>query len=226
MAKKKKLERIEMVVYGVVSYPDIVNPKPFKSKIYYRTDVLLESDDPQIVALKKKINKVRVLNWGEDKDEWPEKARKRFIQDGNTREDQKTYHDKMFITCSSQNPIPVIDPKGKTFNPAMLKGGMFAKVAICISPWNNDGEEGMSIYLQGIMVDTSKQKLAGFGGGKSAKRLFGLEDDGPDTDDDDSEENTDDEDDMPAKKKKAGKKTSFMDEDQRDDEDDAADDED
>lgn len=215
MAKKKKFHRIEMVLYGVLSYPDVHNPKPFKGKTYYRTDVLFDKDDPQLAVLKKKINRVRVETWGDDKSEWPEKAVKRFIQDGDEREDQTTYHEKFYVTASSQNPIPVIDPKGKTFSTAMVKGGMFAKVAICISPWENEGEEGMNIYLQGIMVDTTKEKLAGFGGGKSAKQLFGLESEDEDSDSDDSDE--DDEEDMPRGKKKPAKKSRYDDEDESDD---------
>jgi hypothetical protein len=222
MAKKKKFHRIEMVLYGVLSYPDLHQPKPFKGKTYYRTDVLLDSDDPQIAALKKKINTVRVKTWGDDKTEWPEGAKKRFIQDGNEREDQKTYEDKMYVSVSTQQPVPVIDPKGKAFSPALVKGGMFAKVAVCVSPWDNEGEEGMSIYLQGVMIDTSKEKLAGFGGGKSAKQLFGLESDDEDSDEDDESDDGDDEDeeDMPrGKKKKPAKKKRPVDEDEDEDED-------
>lgn len=205
MAKKRKFERVEMVLHGVLSYPDLHNPKPFKGKIYRRTDVLFEQDDPQLAVLKKKLNQLRIKTWGEDKSEWPEGARKRFIQDGNEREDQPTYEGKFFITASTQSEVPVIDTKGKTFSPAMVKGGMFAKVAVCLSPWENEGDEGMSIYLQGVMVDLTKEKLPGFGGGKSVKQLFGLEDDdsdGDDSDDDDtSDDAEDDEEDMPRGKK-------------------------
>lgn len=218
MAKKKKFHRVEMVLYGVLSYPDLANPKPYKGKIYYRTDLLFDQDDPQLAVLKKKIHSVRVKTWGDDKTEWPEGARKRFIQDGNEREDQPTYADKSFVSVSTQQAVSVIDPKGKAFNAAMVKGGMFAKVAVCISPWDNEGEEGMSIYLQGVMVDTSKEKLPGFGGGKSAKQLFGLEDADEESDDED-EENEEEEDDKPrGKKKKPAKKV--QDEDDEDDSDD------
>jgi len=205
MAKKRKFERVEMVLYGVLSYPDLHQPKPYKGKIYYKTHVLFDQDDPQLAILKKKIKTVRVKNWGEDKDQWPEGAQKAFILDGNEREEEKAYKDKFYINVSSQQQVPVIDYKGKNFSPAMVKGGMFAKVAVCISPWDNEGEEGMSIYLQGVMIDTSKEKLPGFGGGKTAKQLFGLDKL------DDSMEDDDDED-APRGKKKS--KKSFMDDEE------------
>jgi hypothetical protein len=225
MAKKKKFHRIEMVLYGVLSYPDLHQPKPFKGKTYYRTDILLDNDDPQLAVLKKKIHAVRVKTWGDDKTEWPDGARKRFIQDGNEREDQKTYEDKMYVSVSTQQPVPVIDPKGKAFSPALVKGGMFAKVAVCVSPWDNEGEEGMSIYLQGVMIDTTKEKLAGFGGGKSAKQLFGLEEsDDEDDSDDDSEDQDDEDEDLPrSKKKKKPAKSRDFDEDDDSDEDESDD---
>lgn len=230
MAKKKKFHRIEMVLYGVLSYPDLANPKPFKGKIYYRTDVLFDQDDPQLAILKKKIHTVRVKTWGDDKSEWPEGAKKSFIQDGNEREDQPTYQDKSYISVSTQQAVSVIDPKGKAFSSALVKGGMFAKVAVCISPWDNDGTEGMSIYLQAVMVDTTKEKLSGFGGGKSAKQLFGLGSEESDSDDDSEGEDHEDEDEdlSPSQKKKASKKSKFEDEDESDDEsdDDESDDDD
>lgn len=219
---KKKFERLEMVLYGVLSYPDLSNPKPFKGKVYYRTDILFDQDDPQLAILKKKINKVRVLNWGADKDEWPEKARKRFIQDGNEREDQPTYQDKMYVTVATQTPVDVIDTKGRAFSAAMVRGGMFAKVALSISPWENDGDEGMSLYLQGVMVDTAKAPLPGFGGKKSAKALFGIKDSEEDTDDEDDGEEVDedeDEDDKPRGKKSSTKKKASRHDDEEEDED-------
>jgi hypothetical protein len=217
MAKKKKFHRIEMRLRGVLSYPDLHNPKPYKGKIYYRTDILFDQDDPQLAVLKKKIHAVRVKTWGEDKTEWPDGAKKRFIQDGNEREDQSTYEDKFYVSVSTQSPVPVIDPKGKAFSPALVKGGMFADVAVCLSPWDNEGEEGMSIYLQGVMIDTSKERLSGFGGGKSARQLFGLEDSDDEDSDEDESEDEDDEEDLPRRnKKKKAKKQSFVDDDDRD----------
>lgn len=221
MAKKKKFHRVEMVVHGVLSYPDLANPKPYKGKIYYRTDVLFDQDDPQLAVLKKKINSVRVKTWGDDKEEWPDGARKRFIQDGNEREDQPTYADKSFITVSTQQGVSVVDPKGKPFSPQMVKGGMSAKVAINISPWDNDGEEGMSIYLQAVMVDPSKERLPGFGGGKSAKKLFGIDEEESDESEDadaDDESDDDEEEDQPRSKKK--KAVEEEDEDNSDDDED------
>jgi len=225
VAKKKKYHKQELVLYGVLSYPDLANPKPFKGKVYYKTDVLFDQDDPQIAVLKKKLHAVRVKNWGEDKTEWPEKAKKRFIQDGNEREDQPTYQDKVFISVSTQSTVHVIDTKGKAFAAAMVKGGMFAKVAVAISPWENEGEEGLSIYLQAVMVDTSKEKLPGFGGGKSAHELFGLEESDDDEDSDDAEDE-DDEDDVPRGKKKKKPAAEEDDEDADDSDEDSDDDED
>lgn len=214
----KKIERIEMVLYGVLSYPEIHNPKPYKGKVYYRTDILFDKEDAQLAVLKKKINKVRVAMWGDDKEEWPKKATKIFIGDGNERGDLPTYHDKDYISVSTQTPIQAIDPKGKNFSNQMVKGGMFAKVAVQISPWKDpDGEEGLSVYLQGIMVDTSKEKLSGFGGGKSARQLFGLDSEGEvdDVQEDDSdagEVNEDEKEDLPRSSHKNKKAVSAMEE--------------
>ena len=226
MAKKKKVHRIEMIVHGVLSYPDLHNPKPFKGKIYYRTDVLLDNDDPQIAALKKKLHKLRVDAFGDDKTEWPDKAKKKFIQDGNEREDQPAYKDKAYITASTQTPVPVVTPNGKPFSAQMVKGGMTAKVAVCLSNWTDpDGEEGVSIYLQGVMIDPSVDRLPGFGGGKSAKQLFNIkdEDEGEDEDsEEDASDEEDDEEDQPRSKKKKPapkKKRPPVDEEEDDDSD-------
>lgn len=208
MAKKgKKKPSLEMTLFGVIlSFPDLDNPKPFKGKVYFKTDCLLDSDHPQLKALKNSILKVRQQAWGEDKTEWPVKGKKVLLQDGSTRPDQKPYQGKFFITASTQNRVPVVDPKGREFNAATVKGGMTANVAIAISAWEFDGDEGISIYLQGVQVDTKKERLPGFGGGKSVKQMFNIKDDEDDengvTDEDGGEE-----DDTPrgAKGKKASK---------------------
>lgn len=194
MAKKKtKKAFVEMTLWDVIlSYPDLHDPKPFKGKIYYRTDVLLDEDHPQLDELRKAITKVKKDTWGPDKSEWP-KSEKPLIGDGNKREDQKGYKDRRFITPSTQTPVPVVDLRGKPFNPQMVKGGMFANVAIRISSWEFDGDEGVSIYLQGVQVDTKKPGL-NFGGGKSVKQMFNI-----DADEDEGEE----EDTPPKKGKKA-----------------------
>jgi len=156
--KSKKKPSVEMTLWDVIlSYPDLHDPKPFKGKIYYRTDCLMDEDHPQLADLRAAIKSVKVKAFGTDKSEWPEM--KNFIQDGNAREDQKGYADKKYITVSTQTPVPVIDLKDKPFNPQSVKGGMFANVAIRISAWEYDGDEGVSIYLQGVQIDTSKASL-------------------------------------------------------------------
>lgn len=206
MVKSKKSERTEIVLYGVASYPNLAKENRYGQ---YTLDLLLDKTDPQIGVLKKKINTVRVNTWGEDKEEWPEKATGSYISDGDERQDQLTYHGKMYITATSKQPVQCIDPTGKSFNPLMVKGGMFVKISIAITPWKNEKfGEGLSLYLQAVLVDTSKEKLSGFGGGgKSAKQLFGI-DDSDDTDDTDN--NEDNEEKSPPQTNK--KKRSFMDE--------------
>lgn len=202
MAKKAKKASVEMTLWGVVaSYPDLHDPKPFKGKVYFKLDCLMDMDHPQLKKLKAAINQVRTEQWGEDKAEWPKGATRVFIQDGNEREDQKAYQDKYYISAKTQQPVPVVDPKGKPFNPQMLKGGMTVNVAIAISAWEFDGDEGVAIYLQGVQVDTSVPKLDGFGGGKSVEQMFGKSK----AKDDESEELEEEEDDQPRSKKKAKK---------------------
>ena len=41
--------------------------------------------------------------------------------------------------------MPVVDPKGKTFNAQMVKGGMTANVAVRITAWEFDDDTGVSI---------------------------------------------------------------------------------
>lgn len=205
---KKRKAAVELTLWDVIlSYPDLHDPKPYKGKIYYRTDVLMDEDHPQLSQLRKAIAKVKTDTWGEDKTEWP-KAKNPLIGDGNAREDQKGYKDRRYITPSTQTPVPVIDLKGKTFNAQLVKGGMFANVAVRVSAWEFDGDEGVSIYLQGVQIDTSKAGL-NFGGGKSVKQMFKL-------DNDDEAEEIEEEDDKPRKaKKKTGKFDSSNDADDK-----------
>lgn len=221
MAKKKsKKPAVEMTLWGVVlSYPDLDKPKPYKGKTYYKTDCLLDEDHAQLKELRTAIGKVKRMAWGEDKSEWPSDL-KVLLQNGDSREDQKVYHGKFFISPSTQQPVPVVDPKGKEFNPASVRGGMTANVAIRISKWENEGDEGISIYLQGVQIDTKRDRLAGFGGGKSVKQMFGLdesssddENDESDEDDTDPDSEKDDEDDTPRGKKESSKK-NFDDEEE------------
>lgn len=224
-AKKKKLA-VEMTLWGVIlSYPDLHDPKPYKGKIYYKTDVLFEKGHPQLAELREAIKQVKESAWGDDESEWPEEE-KPLIKNGNEREDQVGYAGKRYISPSTQTPVPVVDPKGKAFNPQMVKGGMFANVAVRISSWEFDGDEGISIYLQGVQIDTSKPSL-NFGGGKSVKQMFSKKDsddeDADDEDTDQADDDSDDEDEAPRKraKKKASRPVDEdADEDDQDDEDD------
>lgn len=198
MAKKKpKKKAIEMTLWGVVlSYPDLHNPKPYKGKIYFKTDCLLDLDHAQLGELRNAIKEVRTEAFGDDKSEWPKGAAKVFLQNGDEREDQKGYKGKKFITASTQNPVPVVDMKGKAFNAQAVKGGMTANVAIRISAWEFEGDEGMSIYLQGVQIDTSIPSL-NFGGGKTVDQMFAKKgkraDDDEDDDSEESEEETEEE---------------------------------
>lgn len=223
-----KSPNVEMALYGILSYPKLHNPKPYKGKIYYSTDILFDQDDAQLSVLKKKINAVRVKTWGKDKTEWPEKAKKRFIQDGNEREDQPTYADRSYIAVSTQQPVSVITPSGKSFNAQLVRGGMKARVVVSIVPWDNEGDEGLSVYLQGIIIDPTEERLPGFGGGKSAKQLLqiaGIDDE--DADDDEGEDAEDEDEDLPRSKKGKNKKAvAEDDEEESEDDEEDSDDED
>lgn len=205
VSKKPKKPSVEMTLWGVIlSFPDLHNPKPYKGKTYYKTDMLFDEDHPQLGELRKAIKKVRTTAFGDDKDEWPEGAQKIFVQNGDTREDQAAYKDKLFVSVATQTPVPIVDLKGKAFNPQSVKGGMTANVAVNITTWDNEGDQGMSIYLQGVQIDTTIPSL-NFGGGKSVKAMFNKGDD----EDNNEEEQDNDEDDQPRSKKKKGKKTSM-----------------
>ncbi len=230
MAKKKvKKPSVELTLWDVcLSYPDLYEPKPYKGKIYYRTDVLMDSDHPQLGALREAIKSIKTEMWGKDKDEWPEATQnagnKPLVFNGDNREDQAGYKGKKFCTPSTQTPVPVVDLKGKAFNAQLVKGGMFANVAVRVSGWGFDGDEGVSIYLQGVQIDSSKASL-NFGGGKSVEQMFSKkkgkasdsddEDEGEE-DQDESEDQEDDEDDQPRSKKKKPARDADEDEDEDD----------
>lgn len=227
--KGKKKAAVDKTLWDVIlSYPDLYDPKPFKGNIRYRTDVLMDKDHPQLGELRAAIKKVKTEAWGPDKSEWPEPTsnagNRPLLFDGNEREDQKGYKDRMYITPSTQTPVPVIGPNGKEFNPQMVKGGMFGNVAIRISAWDRDGDEGVSIYLQGVQIDTKKPSL-NFGGGKSVKQMFSQdEEDESDSNDENSED--EDEDDQPRSKKKKTKPSSDDEDEDSSESDDSDDSED
>ena len=225
--KKSKKKAVEMTLWGVVlSYPDLHDPKPYKGKVYYKTDCLLDLDHAQLGELRAAIKEVREESWGDDKTEWPEGASKVFIKNGDEREDQKGYAGKKYIQASTQTPVPVVDMKGKGFNAQAVKGGMTANVAIRISAWEFDGDEGMSIYLQGVQIDTSVPSL-NFGGGKTVSQMFskgGKADDAEDTEED--EEAEEDEEDEPRGKKSSKSKKDEDEDSDSDDEDSDEDEED
>lgn len=225
---KKKKAAVDMTLWDVIlSYPDLHDPKPYKGKVYFRTDVLLEKDHPQLKDLRLAIKSVKTDSWGDDETEWPE-ASKPLIQNGDDREDQTGYAGKKYVTPSTQTPVPVVDLKGKAFNAQMVKGGMFANVAVRISAWEFDGDEGVSIYLQGVQIDTSKASL-NFGGGKSVKQMFnrdGDDEEGDEQDGDDSSGDDDEDDDTPrGKKRKPTSRKSNSDDDEDDTDADDSDDE-
>lgn len=209
--KKNKKAAVELTLWDVcLSYPDLHDPKPYKGKIYYKTDILMDEDHSQLDDLKAAIRSVRVDSWGEDKAEWPEGAAKAFILDGDEREDSAGYSGKFYLTASTQTPVPVVDLKNKDFNPQTVRGGMFANVAIRVSAWEYDGDEGMSIYLQAVQIDTSKPSL-NFGGGKSVKQMFsrdGIKEDNT------RDESGDDDDDQPRKSNKKAAKNFDDDDDE------------
>lgn len=191
----KKKNGIEMTLWDVIlSYPDLHDPKPFKGNTYYSTDILFEEGHPDLKKLQKALKEVCTEAFGsDDRSEWPENAPS--IKDGNDREDSKGYADRKYIKVSTKTdlgPIPVVGPTGKPFNPQMVKGGMFANVAIKISEWEFDGDNGVSIYLQGVQIDTDKPGL-NFGGGRSVKQMFSKDDAADESD----------EDEKPKSKKKA-----------------------
>jgi hypothetical protein len=231
MAKKGKQKPfVDFVVEGVLSYPAIDKPRiDDKGKERYQTDILFDKDDAQLSVLRKKVNSVRVKAWGADKTEWPKKGKRQIIRDGDEREDQPVYKDKFYISVGSGQPVSVINQKGKTVAAAMVKGGMTAKVAIAITTFDNKFGEGISVYLQSIMLDPNQERLPGFGGGKSAKQHFKDHLDEESDEDEEEEDDSDDEDedeDLPRSKKKGKKKPARDEDDEDEEEEDDSDDED
>ncbi len=227
MAKKKKTSKVQFTLWDVLlSFPNLHKPKPYKGNVYYKTDVLLDPDHSQLDDLRAAILGVKTSTWGDDKAEWPEGATNVGIKSGKEREDQAAYKGKKYITLSKNAEYgtpSVIDLKGKEFNPAAVKGGMYANVTFTIAPWKPDestGEsEGLSLFLDGVQIDTSKQAL-NFGGGGSIQDRFKRK--GKDKD---SEDDQDDEDEEPKKKRVVdededdeprGKKKRAVDEDDED----------
>jgi hypothetical protein len=213
--KKKKAVRVELTLYGVcLSYPDLHQPKPYKGNIYYKTDCLFDPDYGQLKELRSAITKVRTEAFGTDKEEWPKGAKKKFVREGAERANQEAYQGKMYISASTKQRVPVVDLKGKEFSAASVKGGMWANVALCISTWRDpDGEEGMSIYLQGVQIDTSREGL-NFGGGRSVKDMFKSSDpESEEVDDDDVTEvaakGTEDDDEDAPRAAKSNKERNF-----------------
>jgi hypothetical protein len=198
---KPKNPSVALTLWDVIlSYPDLHEPKPYMGKIRYRTDVLLDSDHADLSALKKAVSKVRVTSFGDDKTEWPKGAKKKLIHDGNEREDQKTYKDRFYITAGSNNPVPIVDLKGKTVPAQQIRGGMMANVAVTVGKYNFEGKEGVTIYLNGIQLDPAKKVLPGFGGGPSVEKMFGKR----------AEDQDDDAQDFPRGKKKPLKKKKTL----------------
>lgn len=216
----KKSKSIEITLWDVVlSYPDLHDPKPFKGKVYYRTDVLIEPKSRNLKKVNEAIETVMIASFGKDKSEWPEM--KKLIQNGDEREDSKGYAGKRFITAQTQTPVPVVDLDGNPFKAQMVKGGMFANVAILIKHWEFDGDEGVTIYLQGVQIDTDKPSL-NFGGGKSVKQMFNRDSDEGESEDEDSDDSDEDEDmkdedeeDAPPPRKTKKKPSRDFDEDYR-----------
>lgn len=222
MAKEKNPKSAELVVKALISFPNLTKPDKFGR---FRVDCLFTLDDKQPGIIRKAIKKVGAAAFGEDREEWPKKARKKFVREGNEREDQPTYKDKLYISANSNNPPACIDLAGKNINPALVRAGMEAKVSINVTAWENEKfGEGISIYLQGIMLDPTQQPQPGFGGAKNGKQLFKdhLEaEDSESDEDDEGEDNEDEEEDQPPKKKK---KKRPVDEDEDEEEDEESDD--
>lgn len=213
--KKAKEKRVEITLWDkVLSFPDLHDPKPYNGKVTYKTDILFDEDDEQLEELQELITELHTTAWGDDESEWPDEKIIR-IKDGSEREDQKAYKGKMFITAKSDFPVTIKDFKGRDFNAQLVRGGMFANVALDLACWDNDFGEGSSAYLAGIQIDTTKKALA-FGGGKPFEERFKKKgklanDDADEVTDDEPEE---DEDDQPKKKKSGFKKKIKNDEEE------------
>lgn len=207
-AAKAKLPSKELVIWDcILSYPVLDKPKLFKGNLYYSIDGLLEKNDAQCKEIRTAIKEIAVEMFGEDESEWPEKIH--MLQNGDDNQDSKGYKGRRFFKASTKNfgPANVIDANGKPFNPAMVKGGMYGNIAINISGWENEGDYGISIYLQGVQVDAKKPYEA-FGGGKSAAQLFGTDKDDDDTDTDEDDVDADDADGEEEEEEQTSKKSS------------------
>lgn len=85
----------------------------------------------------------------------------------NSRKPKKIATGKLVLKSKSQRPPAVFDSKGKEINPKGLdiRGGTLARVQGFISPYDMNGNEGISFTLTGVQIIrlAEGRKSAGFG---------------------------------------------------------------
>lgn len=212
-SEKIKLERV------IASYPNLT---PDRADEFGRLtcDLLFDKSSKehmaQLDALKKKIHKVKVAAYGADKEEWPDEIRKSKIKDGDEREDQPTYHDRFCVTVATgvQHGVDAIDTSGKPYDVSKIRGGMLVDVIVRIAPWTHKNKkgtvlkEGVSLYLQGFMIDPKRETMPGFGGKPNLASEFGVNEDMRDEEEEGDEA-------PPSKKASKGKaKKNFSDDEE------------
>lgn len=193
--KEKPAEKIKLEAV-IASYPNLTEPDDFGR---LTCDILFDKADKkhmaQLDALKKKILKVKTANYGTDKAEWSPDTKKVLVKDGDEREDQPTYNNRYAITVTTNEKFGVdaIDTAGRPFDISKIRGGMLVDVLVRVAPYSYEKKgkvikEGVSLYLQGFMIDPARPVIQGFGGRPNLASEFGVDSDTVADEEDEGEE--------------------------------------
>lgn len=151
-----------------LSFPNITKPDE-KYDVYTANAV----DDPNSAAMKaaRKIFNEAIEKFGLDADDCKlplvEEMRKDPNAPEGTRKPKKVKTGKLVLKSKSKRPPAVFDSKGREINPKGLeiRGGTIARVQGFISPYDMNGEEGISFTLTGVQIIklAEGRTSAGFG---------------------------------------------------------------
>lgn len=166
MAKRPTID----VTFGPfpLSFPNITAPDE-KYDVYTANGV----DDPASAAMKQAkailadAIKTFDLDPGETKLPLVKEMKKDPNTPANARKPKKIATGKLVLKSKSKRPPAVFDSKGREINPKGLeiRGGTLARVQGFLSPYDMNGEEGISFTLTGVQIIklAEGRASAGFG---------------------------------------------------------------
>jgi len=149
-----------------LSFPNITKPDE-KYDVYTANGV----DDPNSEAMKKAkaIISAALETFGLD----PEEAKLPLVKEmkkdpnapANARKPKKVPTGKLVLKSKSQRPPAVFDSQGREINPKGLdiRGGTLARVQGFLSPYDMNGNEGISFTLTGVQIIKLAQPRGGAG---------------------------------------------------------------